>query len=241
MYGLKQSGVLANKHLEKLLKADGYIKTTFTPGLWKHKTRPIMFNLCVDDFGIKYVGQEHAEHLITSLKKHYEALTIDWKGNKYCGMDIKWDYDKGHCDIAVLGYVIKQLEKFKHKTKRKQHSPSKFTPPQYGQKIQMAKQEPEHNKLTEQEIKKLQRVIGAFLWYGRITDLTMLHALNTLASAQSKGTEETKEAMTHFLNYCATHPDATVRFHASDMILKIHSDASYLSETGAKSRAGGYY
>ena len=25
------------------------------------------------------------------------------------------------------------------------------------------------------------------------------------------------------------------------MILKIHSDASYLSETGAKNRAGGYY
>ena len=45
MYGLKQSGVLANKHLEKLLKSDGYIKTTFTPGLWKHTTRPIMFNL----------------------------------------------------------------------------------------------------------------------------------------------------------------------------------------------------
>ena len=65
--------------------------------------------------------------------------------------------------------------------------------------------------------------------------------MNTLASSQLKGTEETKEAVTHFLNYCATHPDATFRFHASDMILKIHSDASYLSETGARSQAGGYY
>ena len=83
--------------------------------------------------------------------------------------------------------------------------PSKFTPPQYGQKVQIAKQEPEHNKLTDQEIKKLQRVIGAFLWYGRITDLTMLHALNSLASAQAKGTEETLEAMKLFLNYCATY------------------------------------
>ena len=89
--------------------------------------------------------------------------------------------------------------------------------------------------LAEQEIKKLQRVIGAFLWYGRITDMTMLHALNSLASSQSKGTEETKEAMEHFLNYCATHPDATIRYQASDMILKIHSDASYLSESQARS------
>ena len=105
----------------------------------------------------------------------------------------------------------------------------------------MAKEEPDHNMLTTEDIKKLQQVIGIFLWYGRITDPTMLFTLNTLASAQSKGTEETKAAMIHFLDYCATHPEATIRFHASDMILKIHSDASYLSEPEAKSRAGGYF
>ena len=77
MYGLKQAGVLANENLEKLLADDGYVKTTHTPGLWKHKTRPIMFNLCVDDFGVKYVGQEHAEHLIKTLQKHYEAVTVN--------------------------------------------------------------------------------------------------------------------------------------------------------------------
>ncbi len=38
-----------------------------------------------------------------------------------------------------------------------------------------------------------------------------------------------------------THPDATIRYHASDMILKIHSDASYLSEPKARSRAGGHF
>jgi len=95
--------------------------------------------------------------------------------------------------------------------------------------------------LTEQEIKKLQRVIGAFLWYGRITDMTMLHALNALSSAQYKGTKETKAAMKNFLNYCATHPDATIRYQASDMILKIHSDTSFLSESQARSRVGGYF
>ena len=38
-----------------------------------------------------------------------------------------------------------------------------------------------------------------------------------------------------------THPDATIRFRASDMILNVHSDASYLSAPKARSRAGGYY
>jgi hypothetical protein len=32
-----------------------------------------------------------------------------------------------------------------------------------------------------------------------------------------------------------------IRYHASDIILHIHSDASYLSENEAKSRAGGFF
>ena len=47
--------------------------------------------------------------------------------------------------------------------------------------------------------------------------------------------------MKHFLDYCATHPNVTICFQASGMILKIHSDTSYLSETEARSRVGGYF
>ena len=37
------------------------------------------------------------------------------------------------------------------------------------------------------------------------------------------------------------HPDAIIRYYASDMILNIHSDASYLTAPKARSRAGGHY
>jgi hypothetical protein len=43
------------------------------------------------------------------------------------------------------------------------------------------------------------------------------------------------------LDYLATHPGATIRYHASDMILHIHSDASYLSVSNARSRIGGLF
>jgi len=49
------------------------------------------------------------------------------------------------------------------------------------------------------------------------------------------------EALTQLLNYCATHPDACIRYHASDMILWAHSDASYLTAPKGRSRAAGYY
>ena len=44
-----------------------------------------------------------------------------------------------------------------------------------------------------------------------------------------------------FLDYMWTHPDAEIEFRASDMILNVHSDGSYLSAPKARSRAGGYY
>ena len=43
------------------------------------------------------------------------------------------------------------------------------------------------------------------------------------------------------LDYLATHPDATIRFRASDMILNVHSDASYLSEMKAHSLVCGHF
>jgi hypothetical protein len=38
-----------------------------------------------------------------------------------------------------------------------------------------------------------------------------------------------------------THPDAKIRYRASDMNLNVHSNASYLSAPCARSRASGYF
>ena len=43
-----------------------------------------------------------------------------------------------------------------------------------------------------------------------------------------------------FLDYMSTMEEAILTFHASDMVLAIHSDASYLSEPNTQSRVGGH-
>ena len=96
-------------------------------------------------------------------------------------------------------------------------------------------------KLSPQGIKRIQEIVGAFAWYARATDPTMAKTLSSIAGRQAAATENLGEEVKHFMDYCATHPDAVVRFMASDMILALHSDASYLSEPGAKSRAGGHF
>ena len=47
--------------------------------------------------------------------------------------------------------------------------------------------------------------------------------------------------VTWLLDYCAAHPDATIRYTRSDMVLWTASDASYLSEPKARSRAGAIF
>jgi hypothetical protein len=71
--------------------------------------------------------------------------------------------------------------------------------------------------------------------------MTVLIALSTIASEQAKATQKTIANTEQLLDYLATHPNATMRFSASDMILNIHSDASYLSARDAKSRASGHF
>jgi hypothetical protein len=77
MYGLPQSGILANQLLARRLAIHGYHQTKFTTGLWHHVTHPIQFTIVVDDFGVHYVGKEHAQHLIDALETDYK-VSKDW-------------------------------------------------------------------------------------------------------------------------------------------------------------------
>jgi hypothetical protein len=63
--------------------------------------------------------------------------------------------------------------------------------------------------------------------------------LNDIATEQTRATGKTQAATDQLLDYLATHPDAAIRYDASEMILHIHSDASYLSVSNARSRLVG--
>eukprot|EP00957_Ditylum_brightwellii_P167199 12728086-Ditylum_brightwellii.AAC.1 len=87
-------------------------------------------------------------------------------------------------------------------------------------------------------IKRIQAIIWTLLYYVRQVDPTMLGAIGTIAAAQSKGIEATAKAVEHLLDYCASHPNVTIRYIPSNMLLKVHSNASYLLVPEAQSRAG---
>jgi hypothetical protein len=90
----------------------------------------------VDDFGIKYVGQEHPQHLLAVLQEHY-TVTTDWNGSRYIGITLDWDYAKRRVHLSMPGYVEKALRQFQHpKPKTPQHAPFPTTPIKYGARTQ---------------------------------------------------------------------------------------------------------
>jgi hypothetical protein len=166
---------------------------------------------------------------------------MEWAETVYSGMTLKWDYKNRTCDISMPGYVSNVLSKFQHDAhKHPQHTPSRYVTPMYGAKTQYASKD-ETPRLTAKQCVTIQKVTGSVLYYAKSVDPTVLMPLNGLATEQTKATERTQAAINQLLDYLATHPDATIRYHASDMILHIHSDALYRSVSNANSRLGGLF
>ena len=68
----------------------------------------------------------------------------------------------------------------------------------------------------------------------------MMVSLNTISTAEAHTTTTTMGDIVWLLNYAATHPNATLYYHAINMILRVARNASYLCEERARSPAGGY-
>jgi hypothetical protein len=197
--------------------------------------------LVVDDFGVKYVGEEHAHHLINTLKEHY-AIDVDWEGTRFIGLTLDWDYSGHQVHLSMPGYIEKALARFAHPAPNKpQHQPHPHTERTYGATIQYAKAPDTSPALPATDKTYIQQVLGVLLYYGRAVDSTLLVALSSISSMQAAPTALTMELVKILLDYVATHPDAILTYERSDMVLAVHSDASYLSESGARSRAGGHF
>jgi hypothetical protein len=239
MYGLTEAGVLAQERLYEHLKGYGYELTPNTPGLLRHRHRDITFTLVVDDFGVYYTNKDDVEHLINALMQLYQ-ITIDWTGSRYLRLQIHHDIENETLQISMPEYIPKALTRFGITQPKTMNAPGPYTVRTYGAQQQF--NNIDNTPIVSQARKHfIQEVVGVCMYYARAVDCTMLCSVNKLASQQSNPTEQVERSAYQLLNYAATWPDATVTYRPSDMKLRIFSDASYNSEAGARSRAGGHY
>ncbi len=200
-----------------------------------------MFTLVINDFGGKYVNKADVKHLLESLQATYK-LTADWTGDLYCGITLGWDYDKRYVDISMPGYIKKKLQEYGHVVpNRLQSCPYAPEPKQFGVTVQAPAPPDNTPRLNDAGIKQVQKIVGSIIFYARAIDMTVLMALSSIVTEQPKATDRTLARCMQLLDYLARNNPAKVRFHASDMIMNIHSDALYLSAPGAQSRTCGHF
>ena len=89
------------------------------------------------------------------LREHY-TISDDWKGEKYAGIDLDWDYDRQQVHLSMPGYCRDALVRFGHIAKRQRDQPHKHTLPVYGSTVQYAKEEDKSPKLDEEKKKFVQ-------------------------------------------------------------------------------------
>ena len=92
-----------------------------------------------------------------------------------------------------------------------------------------AKEYDTSKKLTQELLLWLHKIIWMMLFYPKAIDLTLLVVLVAIAASQTSVTIKTDKSVYKLLDYCSTYTDATIRYKASGMIIKAHSDVSYLS------------
>ena len=91
-----------------------------------------MFCIMVDNFGVKYVGKQHSDHLATVLKK-YHNIEEDLTVKKYAGIEITWEYNNRTCTSTMDGYIKQLRQKYDHQNPNKpQLSPHANRPIKYG-------------------------------------------------------------------------------------------------------------
>ena len=56
--------------------------------------------LYVENFGVKYIGKEHQQHLMAVLEKHY-TISHDWEGKRYLRIELDWDYDRRKVQLSM--------------------------------------------------------------------------------------------------------------------------------------------
>ena len=184
----------------------------------------------VDDFAVKYVKREDADHLIDTIRKYYQ-MTVDEEATKYIGLTIQWDYINRKAHLHMPGYLDKALVRFNHEKATKiQNSPYPHVSPNYGAKIQYVEDELDSPTLSKEDTKYIQAVTGTLLYYARAVDPTILPALSAIATEQAKPTQKTMKNVKQLLDYCSTQEEAMITYNASKMILAIHSDAGYANE-----------
>ena len=97
------------------------------------------------------------------------------------------------------------------------------------------------NLLEKKATKRIQSIMGAMIYYAQSVDSTMIREINEISRVKSQPTWDTEEKSRMLLDDATTYPNEIPSYKASDMVLHVDSDASYLTMPETRSCYAGHF
>ncbi len=194
----------------------------------------------MDDFGVQYHNTSDFASLVSCLSTLYHVKAPSLPN--FLASLFTTTVPIAPSLFSYHGYVSTLLARLRPHGVQHTASPFIYTSPSYGFS---APQSPTSLDIsppaTPSQAKELQVAIGYLLYYGRAVDARLLPATCALSSEQALPTSDTMDRLDRLLGYAAAHPNGQKIFRASEMVLRLMSDASYLSRPRAGSVAGSFH
>ena len=132
MYGLKESGKLANIKLQTVLASEEYKPCCVTHGLYKYRKQRITSLFLGDKFSVQYIDKKRCRSSHHNTTKKY-LIKMNWKGKYYLRMTLEWDYNKVYSkqsvELSMPRYAKEALIEFKHEFVKPQFAVSQYRDP----------------------------------------------------------------------------------------------------------------
>jgi hypothetical protein len=229
MYGHPVAGLLSNKHLFKTIKEAGYYEDSRVPCLLKHETRSTIGAIVVDDIGLKVRSKDDVMHLVNAIEKVWK-VKINWKGDKYVGMDLKWDYNPENptLEISCDQVIPDALKRFyPDQTLKGADTPGlDIKGWTLGPDNKVVIADDEEPIPMPEKTKFVQQFTGTLSHAARIVRHDLLPAVNEIASTQSAPTSKTMQQVEKLANYIARFPKGSVIYKTTEMILRAMYDSA---------------
>lgn len=168
----------------------------------------------------------------------------DWTGNQYIGITLDWDYTKQQVHLSMPNYVKMTLKQFQHIAGKLQHAPYSSIPIQYGAKTKKhyATQDLTAPLVGAKTNGSCSKYEASYIpWQSGRKHSTLLDQDHCITIIQINRGHNAMRQTQQLFDYLATQKDAVLSYHVSNMVLVVHSNASYLSKPKASSRANGHF
>ena len=141
-----------------------------------------------------------------------------------------WYYKQGTVDLSIPVYVETVLHKHHHKQLgRKQYAPHKWNIPDYDVQVQRQWKVTNQNHSHQKSQKNVQKCWSLFcIMVENFTVQYWWHLEQSLFHKQKPQWRHAK-AIIQLIDYYETYPNSKLMYTNSNMVLRIHRDASYLS------------